>query len=114
MGAAPARENPKILSVTGRVRVEIDTIERQLMDNYGALIADVEQDAPLSRAEFTSYARIVAHVDEIMLLPGGRSVARDGPLAQIWLDMMAQRGHPGNDPSSMEIQLAGVVLAADV
>lgn len=120
MGAGAARDNPKFLSVIGRARVEIDTIERQLMDNYGALVAHVEQDAPLSleqsllyRAELTSYARrIIALVDEMMLLLGGRGVARNGPLTQIWLDLMTQRGHAGNDPSAMQTQLAGEMLAA--
>ena len=119
-GSGASRDNPRFLSVIGRARVEIDTVERQLRDNFARLAEHVAQDrelpldeALLYRAELTgNLRRIVLLVDEMMLLLGGRGIQRDGPLTQLWLDLSAARAHAGNDPAAILAQIAGEMLNA--
>ncbi len=119
-GAGASRDNPRFLSVIGRARVEIDTVERQLRDNFARLAEHVTQDrelpldeALLYRAELTgNLRRIVLLVDEMQLLLGGRGIQRDGPLTQLWLDLSAARAHAGNDPAAILAQIAGEMLNA--
>jgi len=120
MGSGSARENPRFLSVIGRVRVEIDAVERQNRDNFARLIDIVARDAVLPdeeallyRAQLTgSLRRLAGLVDEMMLLLGARGIQRDGPLTQVWLDLCAARAHAGNDPSAIHAQIAGQLLHA--
>jgi len=119
-GSGASRDNPRFLSVIGRARVEIDTVERQLRDNFARLAEYVAQDqapsldeALLYRAEMAgNLRRIVCLVDEMMLLLGGRGIQRDGPLTQLWLDLNAARAHAGNDPTAIYAQIAGEMLNA--
>ncbi len=118
MGAPPARENPRFLSAIGRTRVEIDTVERQLNDNFAKLADHVARDtalpldeALLYRGQLTSNLRkLVVLVDEMMLLLGARGIQRNGPLTQVWLDLSAARAHAGNDPTAIHAQIAGELL----
>ncbi len=120
MGSGPSRDNPRFLSVIGRVRVEIDMVERQFRENYARLIEAVardetlpQEDALLYRAQLTSnLRRLAALVDEMMLLLGARGIQRNGPLTQVWLDLCAARAHAGNDPSAVHAQLAGEMISA--
>lgn len=120
MGTGPSRDNPRFLSVIGRVRVEIDSIERQLRDNYARLVDIVDRDAELPldeallyRAQLTgNLRRLAGLVDEMMLLLGARGIQRDGPLTQVWLDLCAARSHAGNDPAAVHAQIAGELLNA--
>lgn len=117
-GSGPARENPRYLSVIGRARVEIDSVERQLSENYARLADHVArdtalplEDALLYRGQLTSNLRkLVALVDEMMLLLGARGIQRNGPLTQVWLDLSAARAHAGNDPTAIHAQIAGAML----
>ena len=119
-GSGASRENPRFLSVIGRARVEIDTVERQLRDNFALLVDHVARDqapsmeeALLYRAQLTgNLRRIATLVDEMMLLLGGRGIQRDGPLTQLWLDLSAARAHAGNDPAAVHEQIAGELLNA--
>lgn len=120
MGSGPSRENPRFLSVIGRTRVEIDTVERQLRENYARLADHVERDRALPQDEALLYRgqltsnlrRLVVLVDEMMLLLGARGIQRKGPLTQVWLDLCAARAHAGNDPTAIHAQIAGAVMAA--
>lgn len=119
-GSGASRDNPRFLSMIGRARVELDSIERQFHDNYARLSEIVARDealpmdeALLYRAQLTGFMRRLAPlVDEMMLLLGGRGIQRDGPLTQLWLDMSAARAHAGNDPSAVHSQIAGELLNA--
>lgn len=118
MGSGPSRENPRFLSVMGRVRVEIDTVERQLRENYARLADHVARDKALPQEEALLYRgqltgnlrRLVVLVDEMMLLLGARGIQRGGPLTQVWLDLSAARAHAGNDPTAIHAQIAGELL----
>lgn len=120
MGSGPSRENARFLSAIGRTRVEIDTVERQLADNYARLADHVARDlalpqdeALLYRGQLTSNLRkLVVLVDEMMLLLGARGIQRGGPLTQVWLDLSAARAHAGNDPTAIHAQIAGELLNA--
>ncbi|MES2301135.1 MAG: hypothetical protein V4521_03525 [Pseudomonadota bacterium] len=117
-GSGASRDNPRFLSVIGRARVEIDTVERQFHANYARLADLVARnealpmdEALLYRAELTGFLRrLVPLVDEMMLLLGGRGIQRDGPLTQLWLDLSAARAHAGNDPAAVHAQMAGEML----
>lgn len=119
-GSGASRDNPRFLSVIGRTKVEIDTVERQFHDNYDRLATAVSRgetlpldEALLYRAQLTGFMRrLVPLVDEMMLLLGGRGIQRDGPLTQLWLDMNAARAHAGNDPAAVHAQMAGEMLNA--
>lgn len=119
MGSGPSRENPRFQSVIGRARVEIDTVERQLRENYARLADYIANDADLPadealifRGQLTSNLRKLAVlVDEMMLLLGARGIQRQGPLTQVWLDLSAARAHAGNDPSAIHSQIAGAMLS---
>jgi 3-hydroxy-9,10-secoandrosta-1,3,5(10)-triene-9,17-dione monooxygenase len=120
MGAGPSRENPQFLSVIGRTRVEIDTIERQQRENLVRLADHVAQDtvppqeeAMLYRGQLTNNLRRLAGlVDEMMVLTGARGIQRTGPLTQVWLDLCAARAHAGNDPAAIHVQIARDLLDA--
>jgi 3-hydroxy-9,10-secoandrosta-1,3,5(10)-triene-9,17-dione monooxygenase len=120
MGSGASRDNPRFLTVIGRVRVEIDSIERQLRENFARLVDIVarddvlpQEDALLYRAQLTgNLRRLTALVDEMMLLLGARGIQRNGPLTQVWLDLCAARAHAGNDPSAIHAQIAGEMLSA--
>lgn len=117
-GSGASRDNPRFLSIIGRARVEIDTVERQFHANYARLADLVARnealpmdEALLYRAELTGFMRrLVPLVDEMMLLLGGRGIQRDGPLTQLWLDLSAARAHAGNDPAAVHAQMAGEML----
>lgn len=116
----PASENPRFLSVIGRTRVEIDTIERQTRENLARLADYVARDQVPSQEEALLYRsqltgnlrRLVALVDEMMLLTGARGIQRTGPLTQVWLDLCAARAHAGNDPAAIHAQIARDLLSA--
>lgn len=120
MGSGPSRENPRFLSVMGRARVEIDSVERQLRENYARLVDHVardkalpEEDALLYRGQLTgNLRRLTVLVDEMLLLLGARGIQRSGALTQVWLDLSAARAHAGNDPTAIHAQIAGRLLDA--
>jgi 3-hydroxy-9,10-secoandrosta-1,3,5(10)-triene-9,17-dione monooxygenase len=116
---APSRENAAFLSVMARARAEIDASDLLAKRNFARMLACVDADEDLSlpdallcRAQLTgSMRKIAALVDEMMLLLGARGIKLGAPLTRIWLDLMAARAHPGNDPSAIHAQLAGEMLA---
>ena len=115
---AASRDNPAFLSVIGRTAAAIDTIDRNAKDNFALLHDCIARDQALPperaltlRSQLTGSLReVTTLVDQMMLLLGGRGIRRDGPLTPIWMDLMAARAHPGNDPAAIHAQLATTML----
>src|SRR3546814_14451578 len=88
-----------------RLHAEIDAAEAMYRRHVEHMLHCVEvsasfplEDGYLYRTQLTSVVRkLTAHVDELMLLLGGRGIRLDSPLTRVWLDMMAARANPGND-----------------
>jgi 3-hydroxy-9,10-secoandrosta-1,3,5(10)-triene-9,17-dione monooxygenase len=66
----------------------------------------------LYRSQMAEMLRNIAgHVDDLMLLTGGRGMREGGPITQTWLDLQAARHHMGNIPDGPELALAACLVS---
>jgi hypothetical protein len=69
------------------------------------------QDALLQRVQLCStLIRLAPLVDAMQTLLSGRGIHNSSPLTRVWLDMMAARQHPGNNPSMSEGAFNGLLF----
>src|SRR3546814_10088382 len=80
-----------------RLHAEIDAAEAMYRRHIEQMLHCVEvsasfplEDGYLYRTQLTAVVRkLAAHVDELMLLLGGRGIRMDSPLTRVWLDLTA-------------------------
>jgi 3-hydroxy-9,10-secoandrosta-1,3,5(10)-triene-9,17-dione monooxygenase len=104
-----AREDPRVHEIAARTAAEIETSEAMYKRHIQRFMDCIERQAPLPmsegmcyRTQLTSVIRKLAGlVDEMQVLLGGRGVHFDSPLTRVWLDLLAARAHPGNDPANI-------------
>jgi 3-hydroxy-9,10-secoandrosta-1,3,5(10)-triene-9,17-dione monooxygenase len=119
MTGKASKDDPGAHAAAARLHAEIENVEAMYRRHVAAMIAKVEADEPMTPAEgmlyrtqLTSALRgITARVDELMLLLGARGINLDLRFTRAWLDLMAARVHPGNDPLAPSAGLGAALLA---
>jgi 3-hydroxy-9,10-secoandrosta-1,3,5(10)-triene-9,17-dione monooxygenase len=115
------KDDVAVQGIAVRALSEADSAEgiihRHIAQMLEAIAADKSvtiQEGLLCRAQLSSIlVRLAAIVDSMQALMSGRGIRNDAPLTRIWLDLMAARQHPGNDPSMAAAALGPMLLAAD-
>jgi len=102
-----------------RAQVEIASVEAMYDRHVSRMLAAARdrpmtvQDALAMRTELCgALRRMAATVDDLNQLLGGNGVRLDSPLTRAWLDIMAARAHPGNDPTAIAAQLGEIMLGS--
>jgi len=104
------KDDPAVQIAATRALAEADSAEAVLRQHVADMLDVVTtgkpttiQDALLARVQLTStLIRLAPFVDAMQTLVSGRGIHNNGPLTRMWLDMMAARQHPGNNPSMSE------------
>jgi 3-hydroxy-9,10-secoandrosta-1,3,5(10)-triene-9,17-dione monooxygenase len=99
------------------LEAEIDTTNVQIRQHIEVMLGHIAAGRPISLLEGTLYRRlqtgmvrrIVAGVDELMMMTGSRGIDERGPLTLTWLDLCASRHHIGNTPFESGLLLAGAM-----
>jgi 3-hydroxy-9,10-secoandrosta-1,3,5(10)-triene-9,17-dione monooxygenase len=119
LSGAAAKDDPMLIAAAARLDAEIDQAETTMRRNFEILLDHVRQSKPLTaedglrlRLQITSIARrLAAGLDSLMLHVGASGINNASPITRAWLDLMAARVHPGNDPT-MPTAMYGAALIA--
>jgi len=118
--AQPGGGDERGRMILGRAHGAIEAANTTLQHNIGVLWAAAKagtvppaDEVMLYRNQLSGMLRgLFAHVDELMLLSGGRGMRDGGPLTQTWLDLSAARHHMGNVPDAWELGSAQALIGA--
>jgi 3-hydroxy-9,10-secoandrosta-1,3,5(10)-triene-9,17-dione monooxygenase len=119
MGKA-LKDDPAIQGLAARALAEADAAEAvirkhvaQMLDAIATNRAVTMQEGLLCRAQLSSVLiRLAALVDSMQTAMSGRGIRNDAPLTRLWLDLMAARQHPGNDPGISTGAIGPMLFAA--
>jgi 3-hydroxy-9,10-secoandrosta-1,3,5(10)-triene-9,17-dione monooxygenase len=114
-----AKDDAVVGAVAARALAEANAAEATIHRHIEEMLASIEtgtrispRDGLLYRVQLTSItARLATIVDEMQHLMGGRGIRSSSPLVRPWLDIMAARNHPGNDPSVPSGQIAALLFS---
>lgn len=113
--------DPDIQRRVAEVTMLIDETEALMMRNFDmmtALIAKGDEVPLLDRVRFRYHASLVidkmmAAVDTLFDVAGGRSVFNDSPIQAIWHDIHIARAHVANNPTPFARNLGGIMLGGE-
>jgi 3-hydroxy-9,10-secoandrosta-1,3,5(10)-triene-9,17-dione monooxygenase len=94
--------------------LEMETTQRLTFDTLMAL-AERGEDIPMEQRALFAYQsstvvrRLVALIDDVMQLLGGRAIYTTSEIIQPWLDLNAARAHVANDPSNRNADVIGTM-----
>lgn len=115
----PAKEEPGVVALAARMSAEIDAAEAMYVRHLDNMLGCIEGGCAmpqgqglLQRTQLTGVLRkLAAMIDEMQLMLGGRGIRNDSPLTPIWLDMLAARAHPGNNPEIIAASYGSLLIA---
>jgi len=116
----PSKDEPAVLAAAAKLSAEIDTSKAMYHRHMDTMLSCISSGAEmpmpaglLQRTQLTSVLRGLAEqIDAMQLMLGGRGIRNDSPLTPIWLDMLAARAHPGNNPDMIAGSYGSALFAA--